>query len=80
MDTDLWIVIQTDKLSQIIGKTFLGLSTSQNDAKQLAQESAKDYFSEYHIAEIDGFWCVEGLVEASNQMGYIGIYKFIKKV
>jgi hypothetical protein len=77
--TTMWIVLYTDTVTELIGKEFLGLSTDLNHAKGLAQSEAAERFTESHIGEIDGIWCIEGRVDGDEQVSYIGVYPLVKK-
>ena len=76
---NVWLIIQTDQVSQIIGKKFLGLNTDLNSAKQFANDLAPTVFDEYHVVEIDGIWCIEGREPGSDQMSYVGLYSLVKE-
>lgn len=75
---NVYLVIFTDQLGGIVGKTFLSLNTDFEAAKQFAQDYALSHFEEWHVAEIDGIWCIEGRVVASHSMGYIALYRMVK--
>lgn len=76
---DIWLLVHTDDLNQIIGKKFLGMNTDFDSAKQFAQNAAPSVFAEWNVAEINGIWCIEGREPDSDSMSYIGLYGLVRE-